>query len=44
MSRRGDTVLVAALKRYGTTMQKYIQNSLHKDMKVKLLIEDARDS
>jgi len=44
MTRKGDTVLVAALKRYGNTMKKYIQDCLHKDMKVKLLIEDARDS
>ena len=44
MTRKGDTVLVAALKRYGKTMKKYIQDCLHKDMKVKLLIEDARDS
>jgi hypothetical protein len=44
MTRKGDTVLVAALKRYSNTMKKYIQDCLHKDMKVKLLIEDARDS
>ena len=44
MTRKGDTVLVAALKRYGKKMKKYIQDCLHKDMKVKLLIEDARDS
>ena len=44
MTRKGNTVLVAALKRYGKTMKKYIQDCLHKDMKVKLLIEDARDS
>jgi len=44
MTRKGDTVLVAALKRYGNTMKKYIQDCLHKDMNVKLLIEDARDS
>ena len=44
MTRKGDTVLAAALKRYGNTMKKYIQDCLHKDMKIKLLIEDARDS
>ncbi len=44
MTRKGDTVLVAALKRYGKKIEKYIQNSLNKTMKVKVLVEDARDS
>ena len=44
MTRKGDTVLVAALKRYGKKIEKYIQNSLDKTMKVKVLVEDARDS
>ena len=44
MTRKGDTVLIAALKRYGKKIEKYIQGCLHKDLKVKLLIEDARDS
>uniref|UniRef100_A0A6C0C5C2 Uncharacterized protein n=1 Tax=viral metagenome TaxID=1070528 RepID=A0A6C0C5C2_9ZZZZ len=44
MTRKGDTVLTAALKRYGKKMQKYIQDCLQKEMKVNILIEDARDS
>ncbi len=44
MTRKGDTVLVAALKRYGKKIEKYIQNSLGETMKVKVLVEDARDS
>jgi len=44
MTRKGDTVLVATLKRYGKKIEKYIQNSLGETMKVKVLVEDARDS
>ena len=44
MTRKGDTVLVAALKRYGKKIEKYIQKSLRNNMKVKVLVEDARDS
>ena len=44
MTRKGDTVLIAALKRYGKKIEKYIQKSLHNNMKVKVLVEDARDS
>jgi anaerobic selenocysteine-containing dehydrogenase len=44
MPRKGDTSLISALKREGKKIKRYIQKCLHKDMKVKLLIEDARDS
>ena len=44
MTRKGDTVLAAALKRYGKKIRKYIQNCIAKPLTVKVLIEDARDS
>ena len=44
MTRRGDTILAAALKRYGKKIQKYIQKCLAKNLTVKILVEDARDS
>jgi hypothetical protein len=39
-----DTVLAAALKRYGKKMEKYIQGCLSKNLTVKITIDDARDS
>ena len=44
MTRKGDTVLAAALKRYGKKIKKYIQDCIAKPLTVKVLIEDARDS
>ena len=44
MTRKGDTVLAATLKRYGKKIQKYIQDCIAKPLIVKVLIEDARDS
>jgi hypothetical protein len=44
MTRKGDTVLAAALKRYGKKIQKYIQDCIAKPLTVKVLIEDARDA
>ena len=44
MSRKGDTVLAASLKRYGKKIKTYIENCIADDLKVNLLIEDARDS
>ena len=43
MSRKGDTVLAASLKRYGKKIKTYIENCIADDLKVNLLIEDARD-
>jgi len=44
MTRKGNTVLAAALKRYGGKIKKYIQDCIAKPLTVKVLIEDARDS
>jgi len=44
MTRKGNTVLAAALKRYGKKIQKYIQDCIAKPLTVKVLIEDSRDS
>jgi len=44
MPRKGDTVLAAALKRYGKKIKKYIQDCIVEPLTVKVLIEDARDS
>ena len=44
MTRKGDTVLAAALKRYGKKIKKYIQDCIAKPLTVKVLIEDARDA
>ena len=44
MSRRGNTVLAASLKRFGKKIKTYIKNCIADDLKVHLLIEDARDS
>ena len=44
MTRKGNTVLAAALKRYGGKIKKYIQDCIGKPLTVKVLIEDARDS
>jgi hypothetical protein len=44
MPRKGDTTLISALKKEGKKIKNYMQRCLHKDMKVKILIEDARDS
>jgi hypothetical protein len=44
MARKGNTVLAAALKRYGGKIKKYIQDCIAKPLTVKVLIEDARDS
>ena len=43
MTRKGDTVLAAALKRYGKKLRKYIQSCLNNKLKVKILVEDQRD-
>jgi len=39
-----DTILAAALKRYGKKMEKYIQGCLAKNLTVKITVDDARDS
>ena len=44
MTRKGDTVLAAALKRYGKKIKTYIQGCISKNLTVKINIEDARDS
>ena len=44
MTRKGNTVLAAALKRYGGKIKKYIQDCIAKPLTVKVIIEDARDS
>ena len=44
MTRKGNTVLAAALKRYGEKIKKYIQDCIAKPLTVKVIIEDARDS
>ncbi len=44
MTRKGNTVLAAALKTYGKKIQKYMQDCIAKPLTVKVLIEDARDS
>jgi len=44
MTRKGNTVLAAALIRYGKKIQKYIQKCLAKNLTVKILVEDERDS
>ncbi len=43
MTRKGDTVLTAALKRYGEKIRQYIQSCLNSKLKVKILVEDQRD-
>jgi hypothetical protein len=44
MTRKGNTVLAAALKSYGKKIKKYIQDCIAKPLTVKVIIEDARDS
>jgi len=44
MTRKGNTVLAAALKTYGKKIRKYMQGCIAKPLTVKVLIEDARDS
>ena len=44
MTRKGDTVLAASLKREGKKIKKYIKNCLNKDLEIEILVEDARDS
>ena len=44
MTRKGDTTLATALKKFSKKIKKQIESSIHNDLTVDIVVDDARDS